>query len=142
MSSQADWLTNLRLTNEKRPLSSSLLFNCQKSMTSRLQTNYFYSLKVQRLFTALAFNDKFLHRRENDQSTSNLSQKLTMIAHTYPILSFSPSLTPPFFRKNARNTVQTSLSSICKDIRCTPSTLLSQHYKATQTLLLKSGSLG
>lgn len=63
-------------------------------MTPRLQTKErliqksFYSLKLQWLYTALTFNDKFLHRPENDQRTPNLSEKLTILAQNLPHLEF------------------------------------------------------
>ena len=98
-----------------------LFFSCQKAQWHRdfkrwsvLFKKSFYSLKLWWLYTALTFSDKFLHTPENDQRTLNLSEKLTQ---TYPILSFSSFFTPPFLRKKARNTAQTSLSSICRDIR-------------------------
>lgn len=63
-------------------------------MISRLQTRErfiqksFYSLKLQWLYAALTFNDKFLHSPENDQRTPYLSQKLTRLAQNLPHLEF------------------------------------------------------
>lgn len=113
-------LTNLRFTHEKLPRSSSSFAVKRHNDTrdfkrrSVLFRKSFCSLKLWWLYTALTFNDKFLHTPENDQRTLNLSEKPTQ---TYPILSFSSLFTPPLLRKKARNTAQTSLSSMCRDIR-------------------------
>lgn len=99
------------------------LFAIQLSEATMTSNASFKTISIHQncipLYSALTFNDKFLHRPENDQrapKTSAKSWKLQL--KTHPILTFSPFLLPPFFRKKARSTVQTSLSSICEVIRC------------------------
>lgn len=113
------------------------LFTIQLSKATMTSNASFKTISIHQnciaLYSALTFNDKFLHRPENDQRAPKTSVKSWKSQFkTHPILTFSPFLLPPFFRKKARSTVQTSLSSICEVIRC----------KVTQTLQQICGSLG
>lgn len=128
-----------RLALKNFPSSFSSPYSCQKPRgLQTLPSKLFLFIKTASpLYSALTFNDKFLHRPENDQrglQTSLKSWKSQL--KTHPVLTFSPFLPPPFFRKKARSTVQTSLSSICEVIR-----LQARCCKVTQTLLQICGSL-
>ncbi len=53
-------------------------------------------------FAVLTFNDKFLHRPENDQRTPNLSQKLTRLAQNLPHFAFLSILSAAMFSEKSQ----------------------------------------